>query len=379
MRAGSAAEAALTADRLAGFGIASLVLGLTDLAPGPGLAARARISRYRVLTQACAAAGIVHLLLGHHLADQAETLLIRALGGSGASGLAAMAQLVETNDLRLLRPLLGVPPVRLRAQLRAAGLNWIEDPSNQDSTALRPRLRGLRADRDGTGSASLALAAAAAAHGRARAAREARCAATLARTVTLRPEGFAVLPAEPMAPDAFASLVRAIAGASYPAETAGIAALAAAPRPATLAGIRLIAVGQGSGLLMLREEAAIAPPVPARLGGEWDGRFRVRRATWALDPLPDRAVLGKLGDAAARFRRRSDLPSSVLRTLPALWVGEKLVAAPHLGYHDPELSHSVGIGVEIGFAPPRPASPAAFAADGGCTGGIGSLSVSLAE
>ena len=355
LRAGSAAEAASTADRLRAIGCEAIVLQVTDLQPGPGLAERARLARYQILTRACLAAGIVHLLLGHHLADQAETLLIRRLGGSGAAGLAAMAALIETHELRLLRPLLSLPPSRLRAHLRAAGMGWIEDPSNRDIRALRPRLRGLRADRDGTGSATLALAAAAASHGRARALGETRSAAILAGSVGLYAEGFAVLPRGKIAPQVLAALVRAIAGARYPADGAALAALAGTPRPATLGGVRLIE-SRGS-LVMLREEAAIAPPVAAIPGAVWDGRFRIGAIGRAAGAAPAASVLGKLGDAAADFRHRSALPSAVLRTLPALRIGEKLVAVPHLGYY----AEAMPAAIEVRFAPPRPAAPSVFA------------------
>lgn len=381
LRESSAAEAVETADRLAARGIAWRVIPLTGLPYGSGLADRARQARYQVLFQACEAAGIVHLLLGHHLADQAETLLIRVLGGSAASGLAAMASLVETQDLRLLRPLLGVSPVRLRAHLRAAGIGWVEDPSNHSMDALRPRLRALRADRDGIGSASRAIAAAAAAHGGARAVRQRQCAITMAEIATLHPEGFAILPRAPLPPDVLAALIQAISGARYGADSLSIAALAADPRPATLAGVRLIEISRAAvestvarSLLMLREEAAIAPDASAHLGAIWDGRFRMRAVSGSVGKFPHGLVLGKLGDAASGFRRRSSLPSALLRTLPALWrradpgtedtpeskqnhgCCEKLVAVPHLGYVNEEVSASIG----LVFAPSRPAAPASF-------------------
>ena len=102
---------------LAARGIAAKVLTIEGLRAVPALAERARAARFAALEAACAAAGILHLLLGHHAGDQAETLLIRALGGSGPAGLAGMAPLVETTRLRLLRPLLAVAPARLRATL----------------------------------------------------------------------------------------------------------------------------------------------------------------------------------------------------------------------------------------------------------------------
>ncbi len=162
LRAESGTEAAAAAARLGSLGIAAKLLKIEGLARGPGLAERARSARFAVLEAACTRAGILHLLLGHHAGDQAETLLIRSLGGSGPAGIAGMAPLVETTRLRLLRPLLAVAPARLRATLVSAGVAWIEDPSNVDATALRPRLRLLRRDGDGEGSATAALAAAAA-------------------------------------------------------------------------------------------------------------------------------------------------------------------------------------------------------------------------
>ena len=194
LRAASAVEAAATQARLSARGIAAEILVLDDLAQGPGLAARARAARYRVLAQACRRLGLAHLLLGHHAADQAETVLIRALGGSGPAGLAAMPARAEANGadtagLCLLRPLLGIAPARLRDFLRDLGEAWVEDPSNADRRALRPRLRALRADPAGTGSATRALVAAARQAGLARAAAEAAREALLAARAMLFAEG----------------------------------------------------------------------------------------------------------------------------------------------------------------------------------------------
>ncbi len=141
LRPEASAEAADSAARLRDRGIAARVLRLDDLPRGAALAQRARDARFSVLADACASEGILHLLLGHHAADQAETVLIRELGGSGPAGLAGMAPLAEQRSLRILRPLLEVPPVRLRKFLAAEGTGWVEDPSNRDQTALRPRLR----------------------------------------------------------------------------------------------------------------------------------------------------------------------------------------------------------------------------------------------
>lgn len=340
LRPESGTEAAEARDRLAAHGIAARMLKLESLATGPALAERARDARYRVLTEACAQAGILHLLLGHQLADQAETVLIRALGGSAATGLAAMAPLVETPFVRLLRPLLAVPPARLRALLAERGIAWAEDPSNRDPRYLRPRLRLLRRDGVGTGAATAALGEAAREAARQRAKQAAATAQELAERVAFHPEGHAIL-APPLTQAALAAVLQVVGGAPYPPASAALQALAQQPRPATLAGVRLLPAGRlGDGLLAVREEAAMAPPVAALHGAVWDNRFRL------VGSLPD-TTIGALGRDAARYRRASPLPAAVLRCLPAIRRGSEIIGVPHL-------IHVSGINVR--YSPPLAAS-----------------------
>lgn len=345
LRPASAAEAAMTMHRLASRGIAAQLLQLRDLSGGPGLAARARTARYGALLAACASAGCLHLLLGHHRADQAETVMIRALSGSRSAGLAAMPALSEVGSVRLLRPLLAVPPVALKAFLRAEAMCWVEDPSNRDPHALRARLRGSGA----SGEADLAAAAATA--GRARAAMEHAEATVLAERVGLRPEGFALMTPGRILPTALSALLQTIAGTAFAPASAAVEALAAAPAPATLGGVRIMPAGRmGPGWLLVRESASMQPPVPAADGALWDGRFRLEG-----DP-PAGATLGALGADAARFRSRSGLPTAVLRTLGSVRSGKMLVAVPHLGYADRSLSARL----RLCFLPPRPLAGAPF-------------------
>ncbi len=351
LRAESANEAAAAVARLDARGIPAKLLTIMGLARGPALAERAREARLEALGRACAEAGILHLLLGHHAGDQAETVLIRMLAGSGSAGLSAMAPLVEAGTLRLLRPLLAVPPQTLRALLETEGVAWVEDPSNADARALRPRLRLLRRDTAGTGSATTALVAAAAASGRRRASLEQRVAEILANHVVFRPEGFAVLSGQALGPPVLAAILQTIAGAPFPAATERVAALAAGLRPATLAGVRLIAAGKlGPGLLVVREAAAMAQPILAQPGATWDGRFRL-----GVDArLPPGATIGALGADAARLRHWSSLPSAILQTLPAVRLHETLLAVPHLLYPDDKTC----VSIPVVFSPPKAAAGA---------------------
>jgi tRNA(Ile)-lysidine synthase len=359
LRAESAEEAALTAARLAAFGVQSRVLRLNGLARGPGLAARARAARYAALTAAARDAGLSDLLLGHHAGDQAETILLREAGHSGETGLSGMAAIFETASLRLVRPLLGNPPARLRATLRQAGLAWVDDPSNRDPSATRTTLRARIGEPGGDGLVTEALLARALAAGRQRAATDAEIARELATRVSIRPEGFALLSPGPVSPGSLAALVRALTGADYPARGTSLARMAADPRPGVLAGLRLLPAGHmGPGWLLVREAAAMSPPVPAADGIVWDRRFRLT----APGPLPAGCAVGAVGSAAKLLRKASSLPACVLQTLPALWLHDSLVAVPHIGY-DAGSDHA---GISLVFAPPNPASGAPFApCDGG--------------
>ncbi|TLU71310.1 tRNA lysidine(34) synthetase TilS [Lichenicoccus roseus] len=303
LRDGSAAEAVETAGRLAGIGMASRILRVEGLDRGPGLAARAREARYALLAQACREAGIVDLLVGHHAGDQAETSLMRQRAGSGPDGLAAMPLVLETHDLRLLRPLLPAAPERLRATLHACGMQWIEDPSNRDPVALRSRLRSELAASDVPTREALLRGTLQAGGDRMR--RRRRLAAELAEGSMLRPEGFALLPAVLPAPGALAALIRTVAGAAHLPPAGAVEDLVARSRAATLWGTRLLPAGRlGPGWLLVREADAVQAPLPAGDGVLWDGRFRLRLNA---APLPAGAMIGA---APARQAGRA-------RTVPA--------------------------------------------------------------
>ena len=115
----------------------------TGAKPKTGLPAAARAARYRLLAQAARAAGATHILTAHTRDDQAETLLMRMLRGSGISGLAAMARESGRDGVRLARPFLDVSKSRLIATLTRAKVGFADDPTNHDTNFTRPRLRAV--------------------------------------------------------------------------------------------------------------------------------------------------------------------------------------------------------------------------------------------
>ncbi|MBV9530490.1 MAG: tRNA lysidine(34) synthetase TilS [Bradyrhizobium sp.] len=111
--------------------------------PKSGVPAAAREARYRLLTRAAKAASASHIVTAHTRDDQAETVLMRLLRGSGVTGLAAMARVSERDDIALARPLLDVQKSRLIATLKKANIGYADDPTNRDTSFTRPRLRAL--------------------------------------------------------------------------------------------------------------------------------------------------------------------------------------------------------------------------------------------
>lgn len=109
------------------------------LDPGsPSLEERARLARYTFLEETCRRLGTHKIALAHHMNDQAETVLMRLLRGSGAEGLAGMA---PVRGGRFIRPLIEVSRAEIEAYLRAKGLPYMSDSSNRSLDPLRNRLR----------------------------------------------------------------------------------------------------------------------------------------------------------------------------------------------------------------------------------------------
>ena len=130
-------------------------------AAGESPEAAARHARYRALREWLPAGHC--LLTAQHLDDQAETLLLQLLRGSGVRGLAAMPAVTEFGAGHLLRPLLAFTRQGLVAYARHHDLRWIEDPSNADTgidrNYLRHRIMPLLRERWPAASETLARSA----------------------------------------------------------------------------------------------------------------------------------------------------------------------------------------------------------------------------
>lgn len=356
LREGSAEEAARVAEECAALGHPHTTLRWSWGGQG-NLQDAARRARLALIG---AWAGGAPVLFAHTRDDLAETLLMRLRRGSGVDGLSAMAERQWVGGggpgFLQLRPLLFARRTELRHYADTLRLPYSDDPSNDDPRFERVRTREAIAAL-GLDVEHLALSAERIA--RARVALEARVdaiAAHIAREGRSlgHPTGIAEIDRDGLAAvdreTQLRVLARAIAwvtGADYPPRSATLED--ALDRTLSGGGTTLhgaqILVGR-SDVLILREAAAAEGPVPADGGGVWDGRWRLRgpaQPGWTL------RALGEDGWRQIGEKPRGTPPFAAALSLPALFDGPGLVAAPHFGL-DPG---GPGAGVEIRLDPAR--------------------------
>ena len=110
-----------------------------DPGAGDGLESAARRARYGLFSAALDKGE--YLLTAHHQDDQIETVLLRLLRGAGTHGLAGIAERRQFATGWLLRPLLECSRQQLEAYARTTGIEWVDDPSNVDTSIDRNYLR----------------------------------------------------------------------------------------------------------------------------------------------------------------------------------------------------------------------------------------------
>jgi tRNA(Ile)-lysidine synthase len=337
LRAESAAEAKQVAAWCAALGVEHKTLVWRGAKPRSNIHAEARLARYGLLIGWCKRDRVSHLLVAHHLEDQAETVLLRLGRGSGVAGLAGMRPKLDLDGVAIVRPLLAVPKARLLATLEAFGQASIDDPSNRNEAYQRVQVRQALTLLAPAGVAAGNVAATAARMRRVEAALAAATAELLDRAMPLHKLGWcrvdvAALAAAPeeIALRALRQRLCQVGGDPLP------------PRLESLEGFREVILAGGvatlhrcaasrwrGGMVLCRElrhlPAAIAPP-PAL----WDGRFALRREK-SLTVAP----LGRAGVTTLRkagFPMPDDVPGAVLPVLPAFLAGGEIVAVPSLGY-----------------------------------------------
>lgn len=349
LRAEADADAAFVMRQAERLDLQGCVLHWQGEKPRGPIQESARRARYNLMTDHCRRQGILHLVVAHHQDDQSETVALRLQSGSGLAGLSGMAAVRYLPDLRLIRPLLGLPKARLQATLEQQGLDWKEDPSNRNDAHRRVHYRKLLQSSEQGVLLGQRLAALAGTYGRLRAWSEAETGRWLARVVRMHPAGYALLEAAAFteAPDwlarqAWFQLLRTIGGAAYGVRGTSLDASLESWRttgrmPETLGGCRILPYASGKVLVMREVEGLRSHPLRPGDTVLWDGRFRFARA-W--DCQDDRELLvGPLGhDGVNKLLqkipslRKSRIPRAVWPSFPALFCLDGLLAVPHLNY-----------------------------------------------
>lgn len=125
------------------IGAACRVLQAED-APGASIQAWAREVRYDWFERVAAQSHADAVAVAHHADDQAETVLINIIRGTGIDGLAGMRPVRPVSrgsEVMLIRPMLDLGRTRIEAYARAHDLAWREDASNESGRYLRSRVR----------------------------------------------------------------------------------------------------------------------------------------------------------------------------------------------------------------------------------------------
>ena len=106
---------------------------------GKGIEGEARKARYEVFSRYLMGGGV--LLQGHHLNDQAETVLMRVFKGLGPEAIKGIPQSRALASGYLYRPWLDTPRELLESSAKIAALTWVEDESNLDTRFDRNYVR----------------------------------------------------------------------------------------------------------------------------------------------------------------------------------------------------------------------------------------------
>jgi len=373
LRDASSLEASQVAAWCAALGVTHVVLPWEKGHAQRGLSrspqAAARTARYDLLLRWCRTNRHAYLCVAHHADDQIETFFLRLARGSGVDGLAAMAPHTRRGGIHILRPLLSFPKDALKATCRAAGQEWIEDPSNGNRQSARVRFRQARALLAAEGLDDARLLATVGHLQRARRALEGAVDNLLAQTCRWDQWGachmdvraFVEAPAE-IALRALARTLIMASGADYGPRFENLErlylALSKGPwryatgpwRDTTLHGCHIMR--DGMEMLICREAVAVAGETSVEPGETilWDGRFRISVPNDAPGFVVARLTAAAWKEAGAAGQALV-LHPAIRGSLPMLTDAAGLAAIPLCGYLRADLQLRVKEPIFCGFAP----------------------------
>lgn len=333
LRAEAVEELALVAEVAAQYGLSHDILQWHWSGAG-NLQNAARDGRREAIASWAREKSLRHVALGHTKDDQAETFLMRLARGSGVDGLACMSEARDVDGLTWLRPLLDVSRDDLRQHLRSGAISWADDPSNEDPRFDRVKARlmfetltplGLSVDR----------LAQTAAHMR-RQQEVLQWAETQTGTLFEQDKvgdmvanraSFDVAP-EALRSKALADALCQVSGQSYRPRFRPLQDVMNTDTPTSLHGCLILP--QKTTIRVTREWAAVRDEV-ATVDAIWDGRWRLSYGSELAPQTVHIEALGQEGLAKISDWRDTGHTRQSLWATPAIWQGDRLIAAPLAG------------------------------------------------
>ena len=295
---------------------------------------QARRARYGLISAWAAERDIPQVAVAHTMNDQAETFLMRLAREAGVDGLAAMAPRWREGGVEFRRPVLRVSRGELRSVLRSRGIEWIDDPTNDDMAYDRTRARRALETLGGLGITPRVLSNVAEHMADVRetlywyvflAARN--LVSFQSGDILIERKGFRTLQRE-IARRLIQEGLKWVSGAEYPPRGRAIELLMESIRGGTGMTLHGCLVTIGPDVIRLSREARAVADLRCGADACWDGRWRMH------GPWPEGvevAMLGETGLEQCPDWRETGLPAASLRASPALWRDGVLLAAPLAG------------------------------------------------
>ncbi|MEM9098293.1 MAG: tRNA lysidine(34) synthetase TilS [Pseudomonadota bacterium] len=344
LRPESRAEAVDAGLMAQGLGLEHQILDWDHADPNlpnhPNLMTRARQVRHSLLGNWAREQGLSAVLLGHTQDDQAETVLMRLLRGSGVDGLSGITEKANLEEMLWLRPLLSVRRTALQGFLTARGIRWSNDPSNDDPeydrVQIRQTMRALELSPEGLAATAETLARQRRVLERDRD-RLADAAVKIGALgeVYLDPEAFAAAETDTCMA-VLADAICWIGGLAYRPRYQSLKALWQSLGIKTLGGVLS---DRSRKSWMLCRELAHCPEPGALTPITWDHR-------WALlgPKMQDISVRALGEDGHSHLKRQSHIGPETWQTsprrarlvVPSFWRRDTLLGVPAAGFHDEE-------------------------------------------
>lgn len=295
---------------------------------------QARRARYGLMADWAEARGIGQVAIAHTVDDQAETFVMRLAREAGVDGLAAMTRQWRHGPVEFCRPALSLSRDELRRVLHERGVAWVDDPTNHDTAFERVRVREALKTLEGLGVSARALSNVAHHMSEVRetvywyvfmAARE--CVTFQSGDVLIDRAAFRTLQRD-IARRLVQHVLQWLSGADYAPRGRSVDLLLEAIRGGTTMTLHGCLMSVATETLRFTREARAVADLRVPPGADWDGR-------WRLDgPWADGSEIGALGNAGLAECpdwRETGVPAVTLAASPAVWRGQRLIAAPLAG------------------------------------------------